>query len=355
MKLSEIILALSPQTPASWHGADKEIDSIAPLEEAEQGTLTFLSNPKLKAALQTTQAEAVIVSPDFLEEALALGLSCIVTQEPYLYFAKVAALLRPVVKKTAGVHASAVIGHETVLGAGTHIGALAVVGDSVRMGRDCVIHAHAVIGDGVVLGDEVVVYPNVTIYEGCHIGNRVILHSGCVIGADGFGLAWDKDHWFKIPQTGAVVLGDDVEIGANTTVDRGTLRDTVIENDVKIDNLVQVAHNVHIGAHTAIAGCTGIAGSAHIGKNCILGGAVMMVGHINIADKTHIGGGTLVSKSIKKAGHYASSFPLSSAKDWVKNAAHLRRLDDWVHRIQALEKASVAQDRAEKNTEHHSE
>jgi UDP-3-O-[3-hydroxymyristoyl] glucosamine N-acyltransferase len=194
-----------------------------------------------------------------------------------------------------------------------------------------------VIGDDCQIGDDVTLYPNVTVYQGCRVGNRVTIHAGAVVGSDGFGLAWAGDHWYKIPQTGRALIGDDVEIGANTTIDRGAMADTVIANGAKIDNLVQIAHNVQVGEHTAIAGCVGIAGSTHIGAYCTIGGAAMLVGHIEIADKTHIGGGTLVSKSIRKPDNYASSFPLSTMKDWLANAVHLRHLDDLVNRVKQLE------------------
>lgn len=334
MKLSEIIRHLGGELL----GEDCEIVKLAPLSSAQAGEITFLANPKYRRELALSSAACVIVRADMLDEAKVPGRSLIVTADPYLYFARVATLLNPVPALRPGIDARAVVDASATVADSSEIGPLVSVGRGVVIGERCRLYPGVVLGDHVVLGDDVTLYPNVTIYHGCHIGHRVAIHSGTVIGADGFGLAWDKDHWFKIPQTGRVVIEDDVEVGANTTIDRGALSDTVIRAGAKIDNLVQIAHNCEIGEHTAIAGCTGIAGSSKIGARCTLGGAVMMVGHIEIADRTHIGGGTLVSKSIKKADNYASSYPMSTAKDWMANAVHLRHLDRLVDRVKLLEK-----------------
>lgn len=329
--LSDIVNRLGGEL----YGNDVPIENIASLSDASTVSLSFLSNAKYGKQLETTQAGAVIVLPSQIE--LLGGRSAILSENPYLYFARALHLFYPLSSPKAGVHTSAVIGDGCSLGDGCEIAAGVCIGENTIIGQNCRIAAGVVIGQDCIVGDDVTLYPNVTIYERCVIGSRVIVHAGTVIGADGFGMAWDRDHWLKIPQIGRVVLDDDVEVGANTTIDRGALGDTIIGRGAKIDNLVQVAHNVQIGEHTAIAGCVGIAGSCKIGSYCTIGGAAMFVGHIEIADHTYIGGGTLVSRSITKADHYASSYPLSTLKDWVKNAVHLRHLDKIVKRIKKLE------------------
>ncbi|MCW3478519.1 UDP-3-O-(3-hydroxymyristoyl)glucosamine N-acyltransferase [Neisseriaceae bacterium JH1-16] len=330
--LSEIVARLGGE----YRGADVAVDRLAPLDSAGARELSFVSNAKYRKQVEDTAAAALIVAPDLAE--LAGERPLIVTADPYLYFARVATLFHPVPQAVAGIHASAVVGEGSTIGEGSELREHVSVGRNVVIGERCRLLPGAVVGDDCVLGDDVTLYPNVSLYHGCVLGSRVTVHSGAVIGADGFGLAWAKDHWFKIPQTGRVLIADDVEIGANTTVDRGALADTVIANGAKIDNLVQVAHNVQIGAHSAIAGCVGIAGSTKIGAYCTIGGAAMFVGHVEVADKTFIGGGTLVSKSIKTPGHYASSFPLSTHKEWVSNAVHLRHLNDMAKRLKTLER-----------------
>jgi len=330
--LSEIVAQLGGEL----RGPDARIQRLAPLETASAGELTFVASAKYRRQMDSCLASAVIVSPK-----LALDIdterALIITADPYLYFAKVATLLSPAPRARPGVHERAVIGADSLVGASSEIGPLVSVGARAKIGERCRLMPGVVVGDDVEIGDDVTLYANVTIYHGCRIGHRVTIHSGAVIGGDGFGLAWDSDHWFKIPQTGRVLVGDDVEIGANTTIDRGALADTLIGRGAKIDNLVQIAHNVRIGEYTAIAGCVGIAGSTHIGAYCTIGGAAMFVGHIEIADRTHIGGGTLVSKSIRNSGNYASSYPLSTMKEWLSNAVHLRHLDELVGRVKQLE------------------
>ncbi|WP_434627245.1 UDP-3-O-(3-hydroxymyristoyl)glucosamine N-acyltransferase [Chromobacterium sp. CV08] len=317
-------------------GGNPAVTRLAPLESAGADEIAFVASAKFRRQMLDSAAGALIVT-----EALAAelpGRPLIVAADPYLYFARLATLFHPPRAPRAGIHPRAVLGDGCLVGEGSEIAANVTLGDNVRIGERCRLMPGVVVGDGCVIGDDVTLYPNVTVYHGCVIGNRVGVHSGSVIGADGFGLAWDKDHWFKIPQTGRVVLEDDVEIGANTTVDRGALVDTVIRKGAKIDNLVQIAHNVEIGEHTAIAGCVGIAGSTKIGARCTVGGAAMFVGHIEVADRTHIGGGTLVSKTIREAGTYASSYPLQSMKDWLSNAVHVRHLDDFAKRVKQLER-----------------
>ncbi|MBP4045774.1 UDP-3-O-(3-hydroxymyristoyl)glucosamine N-acyltransferase [Chromobacterium violaceum] len=324
------------QLGGELRGPNREVSRLAPLELAGAGEIAFVASAKFRRQMLESAADALIVT-----EALAADLpdrSLIVAADPYLYFARLATLFHPPQAPRAGIHPRAVVGAGCRIGESSEIAANATIGDNVVIGERCRLMPGVVVGDGCEIGDDVTLYPNVTIYHDCVIGNRVGVHSGSVIGGDGFGLAWDKDHWFKIPQTGRVVLEDDVEIGANTTVDRGALVDTVIRKGAKIDNLVQIAHNVEIGEHTAIAGCVGIAGSTKIGARCTVGGAAMFVGHIEVADRTHIGGGTLVSKSIKEAGNYASSYPLQSMKDWLSNAVHVRHLDDFAKRVKQLER-----------------
>jgi UDP-3-O-[3-hydroxymyristoyl] glucosamine N-acyltransferase len=212
-----------------------------------------------------------------------------------------------------------------------------VIGKNARIGARAIIGAGCFIGDDAIVGDDTHLYSGVNLHHRCRIGTRGIVHSGVVIGADGFGIANDQGRWVKIPQIGGVLIGDDVEIGANTTIDRGTIEDTIIEDGVKMDNQIQIAHNVKIGAHTAIAACTGIAGSARIGRHCALGGASMIYGHITIADRVNVSAGTLIMKSLDQPGTYTGVYPFSTHQRWLKNAAQLRQLDEMADRIKALE------------------
>lgn len=316
-------------------GDDIAVVQVAPLDVAGVGQISFLSNPKYRKQLTSTQASAVILAPDVANET---SLPRIIVADPYLYFAKVSGLLNPVTSYPSGVHDSAVIGDGARIADSAVVMANVTIGSRTVIGENCVIFPGSVIGDDVTIGANCRLYPNVTIYAGCVIGERCGIHSGVVIGADGFGLAWNKDSWLKIPQIGRVVLGSDVEIGANTTIDRGALGDTVIEDGAKLDNQIQIAHNCRIGKHTAIAGCVGIAGSTTIGAYCTVGGAAMFVGHIEVADKVHIAGGALVSKSITKPGAYAGNYPLATRDEWLQNAAHIRNLDKLAKRVRQLEK-----------------
>jgi UDP-3-O-[3-hydroxymyristoyl] glucosamine N-acyltransferase len=216
----------------------------------------------------------------------------------------------------------------------------ASVAASARVGERVSIGAGCVVGEGVTIGDDSCLYPNVVVYAGCSLGARVIVHSGVVIGADGFGFADEAGRWVKIPQIGGVRIGDDVEIGANTTIDRGALHDTVIEEGVKLDNQIQIGHNCRIGAHTAIAGCTGIAGSTDIGRHCVIMGAAMIIGHLRIVDHVHISVGTLVTRSILEPGTYTGFFPFDENRSWARNAAQVRHLAELAERVRALEKAA---------------
>lgn len=313
--------------------AQTRIQRVATLAAAGEGDISFLSNRKYKSQLQASRAAAVILSPDAAD-----GFSGprIVTANPYVYYARVATLLYPTQAGFSGIHATAVV--DSPLPASVAVGPNACIGRDVVLGENVVIHAGSVIGDGVRIGDDSIIYPNVTIYHGCTLGRRVIIHSGTVIGADGFGFAPEGKAWVKIPQIGAVTIGDDVEIGANTTIDRGALDDTIIGEGAKIDNLVQVAHNCNIGPYSVLAGCTGIAGSVTLGEHCIVGGAGMISGHVSLAPGTTISGGSLVMKNITQPGLYTSVFPLDVHDEWIRNAAHIRRLSKLAERVSELEK-----------------
>ena len=306
---------------------------VASLVSAGDGEITFLANPKFRNQLVNCKASAVILRPDVAEEYADAR---IVTGNPYAYYARVAALLNPQSVGFSGVHSSAVL--ESSVPDSVSIGPNVIIGRGVTLGERVVVHPGCVIGDDVSIGDGSILYPNVVVYYGCYIGQGCILHSGAVIGADGFGFAPDGNSWVKIPQIGGVVIGKNVEIGANTTVDRGALENTVIGDGCKIDNQVHVAHNCRIGANSVLAGCTGIAGSTVFGEHCIVGGACMISGHLNIVGDTIISGGSTVMKSIMKPGVYTSVQPLDTHEDWLRNASHIRRLAKLADRLAELEK-----------------
>lgn len=319
--------------------ADLVITRIGPLEGATPSTLSFLANPRYRSQLASSQAACVIVAPAMRAEALQRG-AAIVAGDPYLYFARAtqwwAQRTRPV--PPAGIHASAVVDPTAVVGAGVSIGPLAVVEAGAVVGDGVVIGPHSVVGARAHVGESTRLAAHVTIGADCMLGQRCILHSGTVIGADGFGFAPTPAGWEKIEQLGAVRIGNDVEIGANTCIDRGALDDTVIEDGVKLDNLIQIGHNVRIGAHTAMAGCVAVAGSTRIGSRCTIGGASSIVGHIELVDDVHVSACTLISRSIHKPGHYSGVFPFDDNKTWEKNAATLRQLHTLRERLRALEK-----------------
>lgn len=311
---------------------------VATLENAGPADIAFLANPKYRKQLQASRAGAVVLSS---ENARDCTLPCIVSDNPYAYYARVAQLLNPQPQVPAGIHPTAVV--ETALHPSISIGAGAFVGKDALIGEGSVIGPGCILGDGVELGALGRLYGNVTIYSGCKIGRRAIIHSGAVIGADGFGFARETDGgWTKIPQIGRVIVGDDVEIGANTTIDRGALDDTIIEDGVKLDNQIQIGHNVRVGAHTAMAGCVGIAGSARIGRRCTVGGGAIILGHLTIADGVNISAATLVTRSINQPGTYTGAMPFESHGGWLRNAAHMRHLDAMAEKIRELE-ARLAQ------------
>jgi UDP-3-O-[3-hydroxymyristoyl] glucosamine N-acyltransferase len=323
--------------------AGTRVTRVGTLENAGPGEIGFLANERYLQQLQATRAAAVIVGE---RAAAATRIPRIVCSNPYAYFARVSGLLNPPAPVRPGLHRSAVIDRSAGVAKGVEIGPLAVVGRGARIGAGTVIGAGAVIGENARVGRSCRIYPNVTIYHECTLGDRVTLHSGVVIGADGFGIAMEDGRWRKVPQLGGVVIGNDVEIGANTTVDRGTLDDTVIEDGVQLDNQIQVGHNVHIGAHTAIAACTGIAGSARIGRYCRIAGMSGIAGHLQVADHVEISAHTLVSKSITKAGTYTGLYPFEPNREWRRNAAHLRHLRELAERVRALEKRAAGLERS---------
>jgi len=319
LQLGAIVDALGGEL----HGdATLSIERLAPLQNAQPDALSFLSHPKYQQELAASKAACVIVSPAMREAAAARG-AFIVTPDPYFYFARLTQLwkahhARPEADR---IHPSAVIHAEAHVDATARIGAL------------CVVERGARIGAGTVLKSRV------TVSEDCAIGERCLLHPGVVIGADGFGLALHQGQWVKIEQLGAVRIGNDVEIGANTCIDRGALDDTVIEDGVKLDNLIQIGHNVRVGRNTAMAGCVGVAGSAIIGANCTFGGGAIVLGHLTVADGVHVSAATIVTRSIHKAGQYTGMFPIDDNASWEKNAATLKQLHTLRERLKALEKA----------------
>lgn len=314
--------------------AEITVNQIATLENAQVGHLTFLASAKYRPLLAVTRASAMIVS---IADAEATPLPRIVCDNPYVYFAKASAFLNPPAFVVPGIHPSAVIEEGAQIDPTAYIGPNVVIGAGARIGAGCTIMAGCSIGAGVSIGINARLYPRVVIYHNCIVGNRLIAHSGVVIGADGFGIAMDEGRWLKIPQIGRVIIGDDVEIGANTTIDRGALDDTVIEEGVKLDNQIQLAHNVRIGAHTAIAACVGIAGSAIIGRHCRIGGGTGILGHTQISDNVEISSFTMIGKSIREPGTYTGIFPFSTHEVWRKNAAQLRHLDELAKKIKILQ------------------
>ncbi len=310
------------------------IRGVGTLQQAVAGDVTFLTNSLYRDLLRDTCASAVILGP---EDRNATELPRIISANPYACYARVAQRLFPMPTALPGTHPSAVVDPTAQVSPTASIGPQATVGAGAVIGPAVVVGPGCVVGDRVVLDEGVRLYPRAVIYPDCRIGARSILHAGTVIGADGFGMARDATGWVKIPQVGRVVIGADVEIGANTTVDRGAIEDTVIEDGVKLDNQIQIAHNCRVGAHTVIAGCTGISGSTHIGRNCRIGGGVGMVGHLEICDGVTVSGFSLITKSITKPGVYTSSIPSQPHRVWMETLANLRALPQWVQKLKAIE------------------
>jgi UDP-3-O-[3-hydroxymyristoyl] glucosamine N-acyltransferase len=314
------------------------INRLAPLATAQAGEIAFVAQARYANQIASTQASALIVPPMMRDAAQTRG-ACIVTPDPYLYFARLtqwwraqhAPVAPPRVDPLASIHPDALVDPLA------DVGPFVVIGAGARVARGVRIGSHGVIGAGASVGEDTVLHPRVTLGDACHVGARCIFHSGVVIGADGFGFAPHEGQWVKIEQLGAVRIGDGVEIGANTCIDRGALDDTVIEDGVKLDNLIQIGHNVRVGAHTAMAGCVGVAGSANIGAHCTVGGGAVVLGHLSLADDVHISAASVVTRSIRTPGHYTGMFPIDDNATWEKNAASVKQLHRLRERLRALE------------------
>ena len=330
-RLGEIVARLGGELIGD---GDPEIRRIATLENAGPGDLSFVANPKYIRQLSGTRASAVILARG---QRAATGLPRIVCDDPYAYYARAAQLLNPEPRPAPGIHPQSVVEAGADVPESASVGPFCHVGRGARLGERVVLGPGCTIGEDVQIGEDGRLGPSVTVYARSVIGKRVLIHAGAVIGADGFGIAPQAGRWIKIPQTGRVVIGDDVEIGANTTIDRGALDDTVIEDGVKLDNQIQIAHNVRVGAHTAIAAFAGIAGSARIGKHCAIGGAARIMGHIEIVDGVTVTATSFVTKSIRSPGTYSSVMPAEPAPEWAKTVAQLRSLGRLSERVRELE------------------
>lgn len=310
------------------------VTRVATLTNADSDSLSFFSNPAYRSQLQKTEAGAVVLRADVADNC---PVAVLIAEDPYATFARIAAILHPPPTFPAGVHPSATIAASATVSEGAHVAAHvviehnAVVADNVSIGPGCVVGPRCRVGRGTRL------HAHVTLVQDVSVGDRCIIHAGAVIGSDGFGNARSDTGWIKVPQTGGVQIGNDVEIGANTTIDRGAIEDTVIEDGVRLDNLIQIAHNVRIGEHTAMASQSGVSGSTVIGKRCMFGGQSGIVGHITICDDVVVGGATMISKDIREPGFYTGSFPAEKDRDWKRKVARFRRLDDLVHRVRKLE------------------
>lgn len=316
--------------------ADLEITGLGTLASAQSGQLSFLANMAYLDQLASTQASAVIVHP---KQASACKGAALILDNPYLGYAKVSALFETLPKPSKAIHPSASISASAMISANVTIAANAVIDDHVILAEGVTIGAGCYVGANSRIGDNTRLHANVSVYHDVVIGNECIVHSGAVVGSDGFGFANDKGRWVKIRQIGGVVIGDHVEIGANTTIDRGAMSDTQIGNGVILDNLIQIAHNVEIGDNTAIAGSSKIAGSTKIGANCTLAGGVGVAGHLTLVDGTHVTAMSLVTKSITEPGSYSSGTAMSATAEWRKSAARFRQLDDIFKRLKKIEKS----------------
>jgi len=338
VRLGEIVAALGGELRGD---PAHEIARIAPLETAGGDAITFVAQARLRPLLEASAAGAIVVAPS-LVAAAPNGRRLVVTDDPYLYFARLtqwwAKRLRPA--PAAGVHPSAFIASDAQVAASAAIGPMVVVESGAVIGDRVQLGAHCFVGAGSRVGADSLLHPRVTIESGCSIGERCVFQSGAVIGADGFGIAPTQGRWERIEQLGGVRIGNDVDIGANTCVDRGALEDTVLEDGVKLDNQIQIGHNCHIGAHTVMAACVGIAGSTTVGRNVMIGGAAMIQGHIEIADGVVVSASTMVMHSLKKKGTYTAIFPVDEHASWEKNAVTLRNLYALRERVRALEKSA---------------
>lgn len=321
-----LLSALAERFGCGWRGGDVELTGVAPLQAAHppSGALAFLANPAYRKHLATTRVAAVVLHPS---EAEHCPVPALLADNPYALYARIAALFERQPLREPGVHPSAVIDASADIDASAHIGPMVVIGARSRIDSGVVIGPGCVIGEDCRVGAGSELVARVTLVRRVKLGQRVRIHPGAVIGADGFGLAVDEGRWINVPQLGGVRIGDDCEIGANTTIDRGAIEDTVLEEDVRLDNQIQIGHNVHIGAHTAMAGCVAVAGSTRIGRWCLIGGAAGIVGHLEITDKVTIGAMSLVTHAISVPGEYASGTPLQPKREWLRNAARFGQLD----------------------------
>ncbi|WP_454255884.1 UDP-3-O-(3-hydroxymyristoyl)glucosamine N-acyltransferase [Pseudomonas sp. Marseille-Q8238] len=317
----------------------KLIRGLATLQDAGADQLSFLANAQYRKFLATSQAGAVLLTH---EDAQAFSGDALLVANPYQVYAQLSHLFDRKPVAAAGIHPTAVVAEDAFVDATASIGAYAVIESAASVGSGVTIGAHCVVGARSVIGEDGWLAPRVTLYHDVTIGKRVVIQSGAVIGGEGFGFANEKGVWKKIAQIGGVTLGDDVEIGANTTVDRGALADTLIGNGVKLDNQIMIAHNVQIGDNTAMAGCVGISGSTKIGRNCMIAGGVGMVGHIDVCDNVFVTGMTMVTRSITEPGAYSSGTAMQTAADWKKSAARIRQLDDMARRLRDMEKRLAA-------------
>lgn len=311
------------------------VTGIATLQTAKSGDISFLANPAYEKFLKETGASVVILSQNSIEHCPC---DALVVKNPYLAYATLSHYFSHTLTEVVGVHPSAVVHESANIDPSAVIAANAVIEKGAEIGANVIIGAGCFVGEHSIVADETRLYANVTVYHGVSIGQRCIIHSGAVLGADGFGIAPGPNGWNKIAQIGGVVVGDDVEIGANTAIDRGALDNTVIERGVKLDNQIQIAHNVVVGENTAIAACSGIAGSTTVGKNCIIGGGCGIAGHLDITDNVHLTGMTLVTKNIKKAGVYSSGTAVEPNAQWRRNVVRFRQLDELANRVKTLEK-----------------
>ena len=318
------------------HGDGHQVvTGVGTLASATAGQLSFLANPRYRGQLTTTMASVVVLREDELAHCPAIAL---VAPDPYVAFARIAALFEAQPARTAGLHPTAVVADDAIIHPSASIGPHASIGARSRIGAGVLIGPGCVIGDDCEVGDDCTLVARVTLVTRVRLGQRVLIHPGAVLGADGFGIAMDHGHWIKVPQLGGVVIADDCEIGANTTIDRGALGDTVLEEDVRLDNQIQVGHNVRIGAHTAMAGCSAVAGSAIIGKHCLIGGGAGILGHLEVCDRVVITAMTLVTHSIQEPGEYSSGTPLMDNRSWRKSAARFKQLDSLARRLPSGDK-----------------
>lgn len=326
---------------------EARVEHVATLANADATALAFLANPRYRPQLATTRAAAVVLNA---ESAAGCPTHVLLAENPYATYARIAAVLHPSPAAPAGVHPTALVAASARIAPSAHVGAFCSIGERVVLAERCVVGPHCVLEEAARLGPDVRLAVRVTVHRGVVLGARTVVQSGAVIGGDGFGYAPERGIWVKVPQVGAVSVGADVEIGCNTTIDRGAIEDTVIEEGVKLDNLIQIGHNVRIGAHTAIAACTGVSGSTTIGKRCMIGGHVGFAGHISIADDVVITGFSAVSRSITGAGVYSSTIPFEEAHAWRRLVARFKRSGLFEERVRRLERAAGIKPRQEEDS-----